>query len=162
LETNMATQKLKLVNPLSAVPSPEALAADADLGGVGLDWRDPPATLDPLAVTVWTRLRDTFAADEVPRFREADREALGAYCEAVAMHARAAQALATDGVLVTGRSKDDAGRMVRNPAWGQYRDASNLIRHWGNELGLTPSARRRIGMPDGSARQDEDNPFMPG
>ena len=148
---------LKLVNPLSAV-DPDAVAVDAALGGIGLDWSDPPATLDEVARDVWEHLASTFR-DDPTRFRQADRQAVATYCSAVAMEARAGEALRSEGVLVPARG-DHGQRSVRNPAWGMWRDASTQVRQWSSALGLTPDSRRRMGVPD-PASPDEDNPFMP-
>ncbi len=57
-------------------------------------------------------------------------------------------ALRQHGVLVEGRSEADRGRPVRSPAWAMWRDASTQVRQWSAELGLSPSPRARIRLPD--------------
>lgn len=83
-----------------------------------------------------------------------DRDALRAYCEAVATHRKASAILARSAVLVKGQK----GNMVRNPAVGLQRDAANTLRLFAVEFGLTPSARSRI---EHRADDDaaDDNPF---
>ncbi|MBA2550040.1 MAG: P27 family phage terminase small subunit [Nocardioidaceae bacterium] len=60
-----------------------------------------------------------------------------------------------------GRSDADHDRPVRSPAWAMWRDASTQVRQWSNELGLSPSARSRMPLPDDSPADPDDNPFAP-
>ena len=133
---------------------------DATLGGIGLDWRNPPTGLDEVALGVWEHLAETFRGDPA-RFREGDRQAVAAYCDAVSQRQRAAAALAEHGVLVVGRSDKDKDRPVWSPAWAMWRDASTQVRQWSNELGLSPSSRARMKLPAPPADLD-DNPFVSG
>jgi P27 family predicted phage terminase small subunit len=82
-----------------------------------------------------------------------DRDALRAYCEAVVGHAKASAILANSPVLVKGIH----GGMVRNPALQIQRDCAHTMLRFGQEFGLTPSARTRIEV-GGDGRED-DNPF---
>lgn len=70
----------------------------------------------------------------------ADRDALGAYCEAVVQHRVASEMLARDGLVIAGSH----GGLVSHPAQKIQREAANQIRAFGTEFGLTPSARTRI------------------
>lgn len=72
----------------------------------------------------------------------ADRDALLAYCEAVAAHRKASALLAKSPILIQGHR----GVMVRNPALAIQRDAAGVIRAYAHEFGLTPSARSEIHM----------------
>jgi P27 family predicted phage terminase small subunit len=72
----------------------------------------------------------------------ADRDALYAYCEAVAQHREVSRQLATEGFAVRGMN----GGMVKNPLIQIQRDAAALIRSFAQEFGLTPSARSTIKM----------------
>lgn len=151
-------QQLKIVGgtkPLHAVDT-NRLVADATLGGVGLDWSVVSGELVGVGQETWEHLRLTFQ-DDPTRFREADRAAVAAYCSAVEMAARAAEALREHGVLVDGRSRED-GRPVRSPAWAMWRDASTQVRQWSNELGLSPSSRYRMKVPEPGV-SSEGNPF---
>ena len=144
---------------LAAVEA-ETLAKDADLGGIGLDFAEMPTDLTGVGVETWQHLAVTFA-DQPIRFREADRRAVAAYCCAVEMADEAARALREHGVLVEGRSEADRGRPVRSPAWAMWRDASVQVRQWSAELGLSPSARARIRLPDDQHNPNANNPFSP-
>lgn len=136
------------------------LAKDADLGGIGLGFAEMPADLTGVGVKTWQHLAATFS-DQPTRFREADRRAVAAYCCAVEMADEAAKALREHGVLVEGRSEADKGRPVRSPAWAMWRDASVQVRQWSAELGLSPSARARIRLPDDQYNRNANNPFSP-
>lgn len=70
----------------------------------------------------------------------ADRDALLAYCEAVAVHRRASALLADEELIVLSA----AGSPMRNPAVQIQRDAATLIRTYSREFGFTPSARSEI------------------
>lgn len=146
---------LKIARPLRAVSD---VARDADLGGLGLDWEVRP-DLGSAGLAAWDHLAGQFAKQPT-RFREADRAAVIAYCQAREMADLAAAALREHGVLVAGRSESDRSRPVRSPAWAMWRDASVQVRQWSIELALTPSSRRRAGVVD--AADGADNPFMQG
>lgn len=82
----------------------------------------------------------------------ADRDALLAYCEAVATHRRASALLADQELIVTGAT----GGAMRNPAVQIQRDAATLIRIYSREFGFTPSARSEIrtgGQTDGQGAE---------
>jgi P27 family predicted phage terminase small subunit len=145
--------------PLAPVDA-ELLAKDADPGGIGLDLTEVPADLTGVGVRTWEHLAATFA-DQPTRFREADRRAVVAYCCAVEMSDEAAKALREHGVLVEGRSEAEKGRPVRSPAWAMWRDASVQVRQWSAELGLSPSSRARMRLPDDLHNPNADNPFSP-
>jgi hypothetical protein len=93
------------------------VVVDAMVGGVGLDWETVPADVKAAkdALEEWERLAHEFRSQPV-RFREGDRRALAAYCTADAVVNLAVKELLTDGLLVDGRSRADAGRKVKSPA----------------------------------------------
>jgi P27 family predicted phage terminase small subunit len=80
-----------------------------------------------------------------------DRDALWAYCTAVAVHRRASAELANTPVVLPSHR----GTTVRNPAFAIQRDAANQIRAYAHEFGLTPSARS--GIRTGSAKPAAEN-----
>jgi P27 family predicted phage terminase small subunit len=91
-----------------------------------------------------------------------DTPSIVAYCEAVAVHRRASWAVHEYGVLIQGRGAD-AGRLVRNPAVQQQRDAAMTLLRFAQEFGLTPSARASIKAGDAGADSGkDDNPFAAG
>nr|NLI50467.1 phage terminase small subunit P27 family [Propionibacterium sp.] len=139
-------------------PEPTAALREHDLGGAPLDWMNmPPLTGEGLLT--WEHLANTFM-DEPTRFREADRPAVTSFCEVAEMRALAAEALREEGVMVDGRGDHDRGRVVRNPAWGMWRDADTSFRAWSNVLGLNPTSRKRAGGPKAATTTTPaDNPF---
>ena len=98
MTTNRRAPKLKLARSehLQPVADGPALAADADLGGIGLDW-DATPPLSGVGLTTWQHLADTFRSQPT-RFREADRPAVTAFCEVAEMRALAAEQLRAEGV----------------------------------------------------------------
>lgn len=83
----------------------------------------------------------------------ADRDALVCYCEAVVMHRRASERLASDGLVV----ETTRGGLMRNPVIQVQRDAAATIRTFAREFGLTPSGRSDIRM-GGKAKPDGADP----
>lgn len=83
----------------------------------------------------------------------ADRDALFAYCCAVANHREASRIIAGSSLLVRGRHDT----WVRNPALIVQGQAARDIRVYAQEFGLTPSARSSIAS--GREDSDHDNPF---
>jgi P27 family predicted phage terminase small subunit len=94
-----------------------------------------PAWLSDVAAEEWERIVPDLVA--MGTVRAVDATGLAAYCEAVARLRAAAALVARTGPLIIG--KDGTAR--RNPAVAQARDASNDVRVWAREFGLTPSAR---------------------
>jgi P27 family predicted phage terminase small subunit len=136
------------------------VAKDAEIGGLGLDWSVQPDMLDAAGLAEWERLAVVYANDAT-RFREGERAALTAYCSYWSAFSGAACDVRDRGPVVEGRSDMDRGRMVKNPATVAMREASQQLRYWARELGLTPDARVRIGLADQDDRMPEDdsNPF---
>lgn len=135
------------------------VAKEAEVGGLGLDWSCPPEVLDAAGLAEWQRLAEVFI-EEPTRFREGERAAVTAYCSFWSVFAAAAADVRDRGTVVEGRSDMDRGRLVKNPATVAMREASQQLRYWARELGLTTDARVRIGLVDqGDDRPGADNPF---
>lgn len=81
----------------------------------------------------------------------ADRDALYAYCEAVALHREASLMLAQEGMVIEGLH----GGWVKHPAHQIQRDAASVMRAFAQEFGLTPSARSTIKMHINDTGQDK-------
>jgi len=147
--------------PAARKPTPlrevTLINADAEVGGLGLDFTVQPAEVESCtaAASEWSRLAGEFAEQDPPRFREGDRAALTAYCLALALFLTAAASLLADGLLVDGRSSQDRGRVVKSPAMAVWTAASSQLRYWARELGLTPDARVRQGITENKAGQVE-------
>lgn len=112
---------------------------------------DRPEWLSELAAEEWDRVvPDLIVMGTV---KTADATGLAAYCEAVARLRAALDAVAEHGMIVT----DARGASRRNPAVTMARDASNEIRLWAREFGLTPSARQmqRAGVGPGQSHHSE-------
>lgn len=92
-------------------------------------WDQLPATLTGDAATEWERL----ATSGLP-FREADREAWGAYCTAVADLRAASKRLRGDGATLPERATLNAALKART-------DASTRLRRLAHQLGMTPTGR---------------------
>lgn len=151
-------QGLKLA-PGSGDPRITAVAKDARLAGLGIDWSTVPSVLDEAGRTEWQRLSRVFEPDPT-RFREGDRAALVGYCCYWSAFLLAAEDVARNGPVVEGRSDKDRGRMVKNPATVAMREAATQLRYWCRELALTPDSRGRTGITDTDpGRDDADNPF---
>ncbi|WP_435245866.1 phage terminase small subunit P27 family [Streptomyces sp. NRRL F-5630] len=150
-----APDGLKILGPEPAL----RIAKEAEIGGLGLDWAERPAVLDVVGLEEWDRLAEVYAHDAT-RFREGERAAVIAYCSFWSAFCRAAEDVRDRGPVVEGRSDMDRGRVVKNPATVAMREASQQLRYWARELGLTTDARVRIGLSEaGDSSSDDDNPF---
>jgi len=113
---------------------------------------EPPTTMSEEGRQVWDY---TLAELGVMRVaKPADRDALAAYCEAVALHRRTTELLSRSDVLIKGQK----GNVVRNPLVQMQRDAAMTIKAFAAEFGLTPRARaefRTPGSHDGDKRDKE-------
>ena len=102
---------------------------------------EPPEGMSAIALDVW---HYTLAEMGTMRIaKPADRDALVAYCEAVAQHRRASELLAHSEILIKGQK----GNVVRNPAVQMQRDAAMTIKAFAAEFGLTPRARAEFTAP---------------
>lgn len=88
----------------------------------------------------------------------ADRDALLAYCEAVAAHRQASKLIAEGPPMIKGHR----GVMVRNPAFALQREAAATLRAYAHEFGLTPSARSEIRMGGTGSGQGDAERYLTG
>lgn len=152
--------KLKLINAGPAYDSsPAPAVVAAALVGASLDWTVTPA-VGAAGVTEWERLARTFRA-EPGRFTEGDRAALSAYCTFWADFIDADRDIQERGGMVPGRSSADeaSDRLVKNPSVAAKREASQQLRLWAVQLGLTPGSRARIQSQHQGSESDDGNPF---
>lgn len=134
--------------PLYAVTQAEREQRQTAVG-VGLDWENVPESLPDAGRAEWQHLAEQHRAYPT-RLRETDRTAVVAYCTWWAAFDAARRDIAERGALVPGRSSADAARgdggLVKNPSVAAMRDASQQLRYWARELGLTPDSRARQGL----------------
>jgi P27 family predicted phage terminase small subunit len=97
-----------------------------------------PAWLDKEAKKVWRYFSARLAAVKV--LTELDREALAIYCTSAARLAKAEKAIATTGEVI----KSPAGFAQPNPWIGIAQKCQEMMLRYGQELGLSPSARARL------------------
>ncbi|MCL2582963.1 MAG: phage terminase small subunit P27 family [Streptosporangiales bacterium] len=94
-----------------------------------------PPWLSKYASEEWDRVIPDLEA--MRTVKAVDASGLAAYCEAVARLRTTTDIVTRTGPLLIGRD----GIARKNPAVAQARDASNEVRVWAREFGLTPSAR---------------------
>jgi P27 family predicted phage terminase small subunit len=140
--------------PITSDESITWLDQDSKVGGLGLDFDEVPAMLGDVAGAEWARLGVVFA-DQPTRFREGDRSIVVAYCLAWSIYLMATAELASDGLLVTGRSAPDRERRVKSPAMTVWSQAGSQLRYLARELGLSPDSRGRMGLKDSPESQDD-------
>jgi P27 family predicted phage terminase small subunit len=149
----MSRLKLKPPDPVTGG------GRDDSKGGPGLDFSNEPAALDESGLAEWRRLAAEFESDP-GRFREGDRAGLEAYCSYFSDFLAASYAIQSQGLTVPGRSSADAGRQVKNPAVAMKREASQQLRLWARELGLTPNARAQMKIREPQQPGNNENPFF--
>jgi P27 family predicted phage terminase small subunit len=104
----------------------------------GTTLTDPGELICPENVADDVRAIWDHTVAQLPAVTSADRDALLAYCEAVATHRKASALLARSTVIVPGAIKNT---IVQNPACRVQRDAANTMQKYAAEFGLTPAAR---------------------
>lgn len=100
-----------------------------------------PAHLSDVARKEWRRLATPLHAAGILTL--ADRAALAAYCQAYARWVEAEERLAETPTLL----KTPNGHVQQSPWLSVANKQLELMGRYMSELGLTPSARRRIDMP---------------
>jgi P27 family predicted phage terminase small subunit len=108
------------------------------------DWLSPHATAE------WDRI--TPDLEHMGVAWSVDSTALACYCESVARLRAALSVVAEYGLTVDGED----GRPVKNPAVAMARDASNDVRVWAREFGLTPASRVGLRSPSAPGSSDAD------
>ena len=121
----------------------KAEAGDADRRPppeLAADFPEPPVALDEEGRRCWRHHGAILDVDG--RFdRGRDLHVLAAFCLAWARLVLAERTIAEDGIVV-----DTAdGSTKKHPAGTIANEATTQIKHYANELGLTPAARRRSG-----------------
>lgn len=101
-----------------------------------------PAGLSAAAGRVWDHVMREMRATKA--IRPVDAEVLEVYCETVVRYRTAEKRLVKEGPLVEGQK----GELVKNPLHQIVRDNAHVIRVYARELGLTPSARSGITLPE--------------
>lgn len=96
---------------------------------------DAPSDLSVDARPIWDAV--VAAIGHTGVITAVDVEALRAYAESVATYRKASAILAESGLIIEGRN----GEPVRNPATIIAKQASEQMRAWARELGLTPAGR---------------------
>jgi P27 family predicted phage terminase small subunit len=98
----------------------------------------PPPYLDEAAQAKWTELLPILQArGEVD---QGELDALAAYCSAWSQWLEGERKVKELGLVV----KSPVGFAQENPYAAIARKAQTEFRRWGNELGLTPAARKKV------------------
>lgn len=133
---------------------------DRDAGGrkisdddAGFEHKAPqvPSWLCGEALNTWRRIVPKLA--RLKLIKPEDRDALVAYCTAVASMRSAQECINEEGVLI----KTERGARKLNPAFTVLTQSQNTIRAFAHEFGLTPASESNVAR---KAEEDEEfNPF---
>ena len=110
-----------------------------------------PKWLTGEALNTWRRIVPKLAKRGI--IKPEDRDALAAYCLAVASMRQAQESIDEQGVLIA----TERGAQKLNPAFTILTQASNMIRAFAHEFGLTPASESNVARSDDG--EQEDNPF---
>jgi P27 family predicted phage terminase small subunit len=94
-----------------------------------------PDSLSPAGRAIWDYIVPEL--DHMNLAKLPDRDQLGAYCEAVVLHAQAQALVRKAGPLI----RDPQGNVRVNPATRVVNQATRNMLLWAREFGLTPAAR---------------------
>ena len=117
----------------------------APRGTVTIKRPTKPKELTGEASKEWNRILPDLV--QAGHLTKSDRGALIRYCRAWADWMELDGQIAATGRLVKGQK----GELVRNPLWLLRRDAANEAMALGVQLGLSPSARRRMDIEHAEA-----------
>lgn len=118
---------------------------------------DPPAWLPAEALAEWRRVVPEL--DRLKLLTKVDRAVLAAYCVAWSELVTATQKLEAEGrvvdVVVRDRHGEEVGtRAALHPAVKLQRDAFARVKAYLGEIGLSPSSRSRLQVPDAPEAND--------
>ncbi len=112
----------------------------------------PPTWLSREAAAEWRRVSPGLARLDL--VKEEDRAAFAAYCETWSEFAQACQELKAHGSLTIVVAQGE----IPHPAVAIRRSASQQLRTWAREFGLTPAAENALATKGGGDGA-EGNPF---
>lgn len=104
-------------------------------------------TNDPEVLEIWN-----YTVGQLVKMRTitmADRDALHTYCEQVVQYRKASDMVREDGPIVIGPSG-----AKKHPALSIMRETGSMIKMFGRDFGLTPSARSVIKVADQQVAKD--------
>lgn len=101
-----------------------------------------PDHLDPEASVEWTRLAAELHALGI--LTRIDRAVLAAYCQTWSRWCAAERKVTEQGTIV----KSPNGYPIINPYLSVANEALRQLRAFATELGLSPSSRSRVNLPD--------------
>lgn len=128
---------------------------------VGIGTPRPPRHLPPAARKEWRRVVKACAPHGI-WLQHTDLRILEAWCVWSSVWDDAVLALATDGILIAGRSSADKARgaQVKHPAVAVLRAATTELRALSQRLGFDPDSRTKIGIgPADDDGKSADDPF---
>jgi P27 family predicted phage terminase small subunit len=128
-----------LVAPVAAAPDPA-------------DDLPPPGWLSPRECMLWIEL-----VADAPWLRPLDTALLAALCVARDLHRQAAEAVSEQGMVVTGSD----GVERPHPAIRVLSQQAALALRLSEALGMTPSARERLGIKGGEPLRQYDEDGQP-
>jgi len=115
------------------------------VGGVGT----APGYLPPEGKRLWELVT---AAMPTAVYTAADRQLLETYCMQYALYRAAVAGFKRGGQRAVVETPN--GSLQTNPLISQIRQASDMLRRIGAELGLSPTARARLEAPEGTPASD--------
>lgn len=120
----------------------------------------PPTWLSREAKAEWKRVVPGLSRLDL--LKEEDRAALTTYCETWATYVEALRDMRKNGLTVENTSTRKDGTestwITKNPSVAVAERASQQLRFWAHEFGLTPSAESRV-TQGGADDEPDDNPF---
>lgn len=133
--------------PLKLLKLQGAYRKDRHGGSLELSAADlkPPTWLKKEGRAEWSRVCRALAESCVLTL--ADRGALAIYCQAWEDYVAALARVRREGATL----ETDSGRRYRNPDLQLLRESRDAVHTYGQQLGLTPAARRRV--PAGKKRR---------
>jgi P27 family predicted phage terminase small subunit len=106
---------------------------------------DCPLDLDAAGAEFWHRLGPTLVADG--RLTESTAPTFEVLCDAWSRYAASTADVRANGMVCASEGRDGIACKA-NPALGAIRDAAAVILRLGEQFGLTPLARPKVGAAD--------------
>lgn len=105
---------------------------------------DPPAWMDAGDAALWEEVIEEL--DAMGIIRQVDLYIVAAFVRAYRTFEKATLLIQRTDVIIKGQK----GNLVRNPAVAVQRDAMNMVRLMGRELGMSPAARTMMAVRPGA------------
>lgn len=105
----------------------------------------------------WKRIVKLYKEMDMPLINNLDKNSLEIYCNTLILYHRASEEVLNDGIMYVNPTN---GKMIQNPYLAVQKQATDILKKYGEMLLLDPLSRSRIGIANAKAKDLESEDPM--